>query len=140
MVLASTFNKHHSWQRLTRGVVPRGTDTGCNAPLLNLPLSSLALFGGLLSRHLGGLVLKGGSLHLHVHSFSIYNLCFLLYYSSLVGMSSLADLVVTDYPSSPLRFEVTYAFVSHQANFRLFAKLFSSSLVFSIGAFYPNAR
>jgi NADH-quinone oxidoreductase subunit C len=82
----------------------------------------------ILSRFLGGFLLKYKKLYLYLNTFVVHLVFSFIKYSSVLAVTSLFDIVAADYPlRTRNRFEVTYCLLSHVFNFRYFVKSFVSA-------------
>lgn len=90
----------------------------------------------ILSKFIGGFLLKHKKLYLFINSFFIHFIFSFFQNSSVLAVTSLVDIVAADFPLRlRTRFEITYCFLSHFFNFRFFLKAFAS-----VTSAVPSAR
>lgn len=70
---------------------------------------------------------KNNELYLILNKEYLFDIAYILKYSTFFQMKSLNDICVVDYPSRFKRFELIYNFISIRYNFRFFVKSYLAS-------------
>lgn len=98
------------------------------------------LLDKVFSLFINGFLLRFNKLYVFTSFFFLHLLFAFFEASSFLGISSLCDIVVVDYPLRVKgRFELTYCLLSHFFNFRFFIKAFTNLVIPSVRFFFFSA-